>query len=180
MGEQRQGSQEEQLRASDSGGQDSLDWEAAGITVIIPMKPLSDSKSRLSKNFSREEKEDLALGLLRRVIGAVKAASVGILWVVGGDTRIRNLTRNAGGIWHEEAVYFTSKRGGGAAAGYVFEYFPRREKVRVIYESPGHRVFSGPDNINMSPRGNLVICEDRVTIKTTGQSIAGISKSYTC
>jgi len=81
-----------------------------------------------------------------------------------------------GAIWHENAVYFTSKRGGGAAAGYIFEYFPRTEKIRLIFESKGHRQFSGPDNINVSPRGNLVVCEDRVTSETAGQAIAGVSK----
>ena len=94
--------QEEQPEVPDSGGQDSSDLEASGITVIIPMKPLSDSKSRLSKNFSRDDREDLALGMLRRVIGAVKAASIGPFWVVGGDDRVRNAARNAGGLWLEE------------------------------------------------------------------------------
>ena len=102
MDKQPQGKGEEQPGAHDSGGQEASDPEDAGIVVIIPMKPLADSKSRLSKNFTREEREDLALGMLRRVIGAVKAASIGVFWVVGGDTRVRNVTRSAGGIWHEE------------------------------------------------------------------------------
>ena len=73
----------------DSGGQESSGLETSGITIIIPMKPLSDSKSRLSKNFSREEREDLALGMLRRVIGAVQASSIGPFRVVGRDQRVR-------------------------------------------------------------------------------------------
>lgn len=85
-----------------SNDSESSDPETAGIIAIIPMKPLSDSKSRLSKNFSKEEREDLALGMLRRVIGSVKAASIYNLWVVGGDARVRNVTRNAGGLWFEE------------------------------------------------------------------------------
>jgi len=79
-------------------------------------------------------------------------------------------------IWDQDSLFFTSKRGGSAAAGYVFEYSPRSERVRLIYESSGHRRFSGPDNLAVSPRGNLVVCEDRVTRHTAGQSIAGISK----
>jgi secreted PhoX family phosphatase len=72
-------------------------------------------------------------------------------------------------------VYFTSKQGGAAAAGYIFEYLPRSERIRLIYESPGHTVFSGPDNLVVSPRGNLVVCEDRVTRNVKAQSIAGVS-----
>lgn len=80
-----------------------------------------------------------------------------------------------GAIWDEEKLYFTSKRGGKARAGLIFEYFPRSEKIRLVYESPGHQYMSGPDNINLSPRGNLVICEDRVNSNPVGQCIAGIS-----
>lgn len=81
-----------------------------------------------------------------------------------------------GGIQDGDHVYFTSKLGGAAAAGYIFEYNPRIETIRVIYESPGHDQFSGPDNLVVSPRGNLVVCEDRVTSWTAGQSIAGVSR----
>lgn len=81
-----------------------------------------------------------------------------------------------GCIWHEGRVYFTSKHGGRARAGYIFEYQPAREVVSLIYESSDHRSFSGPDNLVVSPRGNLVVCEDTVSRDRTGQSIAGISK----
>jgi secreted PhoX family phosphatase len=74
-------------------------------------------------------------------------------------------------------VYFTSKLGGRAAAGYVLEYDPRREKIWMIYESPGHQRFSGPDNIVVSPRGSLVICEDRLHVDKAGQSVAGLTRS---
>ena len=76
--------------------------EASSVVAIIPMKPLADSKTRLSRKFTKEEREDLALGMLRRVIGALKAAAVDVFWVVGGDTRVRNLTRNSNGMWLEE------------------------------------------------------------------------------
>lgn len=76
-----------------------------------------------------------------------------------------------------DRLFFTSKLGGGAAAGYVFEYSPATETIKVLYESPGHSRFSGPDNLVVSPRGNLVVCEDRVNLDFDGQSIAGISRA---
>ncbi len=76
--------------------------ESSSVVAIIPMKPLADSKTRLSRKFTKEEREDLALGMLKRVIGALKSASVDVFWVVGGDTRVRNLTRNSNGMWLEE------------------------------------------------------------------------------
>jgi len=75
---------------------------------------------------------------------------------------------------HDDKVYFTSKSGGRADAGCVYEYEPRREIVRVLYESSGHDIVSGPDNIIMSPRGSLVVCEDRLTMDKAGQRILGL------
>lgn len=75
----------------------------------------------------------------------------------------------------EGRVYFTSKLGGRAVAGYVLEYDPQREKIWMVYESPGHDHFSGPDNIVVSPRGGLVICEDRLGLTKQAQTVAGLT-----
>lgn len=72
------------------------------IIPIIPMKPLADCKTRLSRTLTAEERGDLVIGMLRRVLMAIKGASVEVFWVVGGDWRIRNLTRNFDGIWMED------------------------------------------------------------------------------
>ena len=76
---------------------------------------------------------------------------------------------------HHGRIFFTSKLGGQANAGCVFEYDPEQELVRLIYESPGHELLSGPDNITMSPRGSLVICEDRMTRFRVAQILAGLT-----
>ena len=72
------------------------------VVAIVPMKPLSKGKSRLAKTLSAEQRADLALGMLRRVLLAIKAASVELIWVVGGDERVRRMTRNLGCNWIEE------------------------------------------------------------------------------
>jgi secreted PhoX family phosphatase len=76
----------------------------------------------------------------------------------------------------EGRVYFTSKLGGRAMAGYILEYDPQREKIWMIYESTGHDHFSGPDNIVVSPRGSLVICEDRLSMTKDAQTVAGLTR----
>jgi secreted PhoX family phosphatase len=76
----------------------------------------------------------------------------------------------------EGRIYFTSKLGGPAMAGYVLEYHPAREKIWMVYQSTGHSVFSGPDNIVVSPRGSLVICEDRLTASFSAQNVAGLTR----
>ena len=71
--------------------------DSESVIAIVPMKPLSKGKSRLGKSLSAEQRADLAMGMLRRVLLAIKAASVETIWVVGGDERVCNMTRNLGG-----------------------------------------------------------------------------------
>lgn len=72
-------------------------------------------------------------------------------------------------------IYFTSKAGGQADAGCVFEYDPVTETLQLIFDSPGHNTLSGPDNITVSPRGSLVICEDRTNLQRDAQSLFGLT-----
>ena len=76
--------------------------ESQNVIAIIPMKPLAQGKSRLAQSLTEEQRADLALGMLRRVILAIKAASVDTVWVVGGDDRVRAITRGLGGDSLEE------------------------------------------------------------------------------
>ena len=76
--------------------------DESSIIPIIPMKPLADCKTRLSRTLTAEERGDLVIGMLRRVLMAIRGASMDSFWVVGGDWRIRNLTRNFDGIWLED------------------------------------------------------------------------------
>jgi secreted PhoX family phosphatase len=82
-----------------------------------------------------------------------------------------------GCAFHQGRIFFTSKQGGGGNAGYVFVYDPEQEWLSLLYESPGHDYFSGPDNIIMSPRGSLVICEDRVNRNKAAQSLVGLTEN---
>ena len=76
--------------------------ESQNVIAIIPMKPLAQGKSRLAQSLTEEQRADLALGMLRRVILAIKAASVDTVWVVGGDDRVRTITRRLGSDSLEE------------------------------------------------------------------------------
>lgn len=78
-----------------------LDLSATTIP-IIPMKPLSEGKTRLARQLTREQRAELIVGMLRRVIAAIKSASIDLFWVIGGDERVMQLTRNNGGLWLEE------------------------------------------------------------------------------
>jgi hypothetical protein len=83
-------------------------------------------------------------------------------------------SRLEGAIYDNGIVYFTSTQGGGPAEtapsdtvggygngfGQVWAYHCRSEKLELIYQSPGKQVFDFPDNITVSARGTLVVCED--------------------
>jgi secreted PhoX family phosphatase len=65
------------------------------------------------------------------------------------------------GAWYGNgSVYFVASSGGNAGQGQVFEYDPRNERLRLVFESPSADVLNAPDNITVSPRGGLVLCED--------------------
>jgi uncharacterized protein len=68
------------------------------------------------------------------------------------------------GCWVSgRTLFFTSTSGGNAELGQVWEYRPAGRQLgwlRLIFESPSIEVLSSPDNITVSPRGGLVLCED--------------------
>lgn len=54
----------------------------------------------------------------------------------------------------------TSTSGGEARLGQVWHYHPRREQLTLFFESPGGSVLDSPDNLAVSPRGGILLCED--------------------
>lgn len=68
------------------------------------------------------------------------------------------------GCWYAEgAIYFNSTNGGDQNAGQVWQYRPtgaETGELVLIFESPSRDVLNSPDNICVSPRGGIVICED--------------------
>ena len=69
-------------------------------------------------------------------------------------------TRLEGCIAGDGKVYFTATNGGDAACGQVWAYHPGAEILELVFESPDPAVLDFPDNVVLSPRGGLVICED--------------------
>lgn len=68
--------------------------------------------------------------------------------------------RNEGAWWGAGKIFFTSTSGGAAKMGQVWELTTATNALRLVYESPGADVLNMPDNLCVSPRGGLVVCED--------------------
>lgn len=65
------------------------------------------------------------------------------------------------GCWFGGGVlHFTTTIGGDAGKGQVWRHDPRAATLRLVFESPGDAVLSGPDNLTLTPRGGLIVCED--------------------
>lgn len=61
------------------------------------------------------------------------------------------------------AIYFNSTNGGDENAGQVWQYRPTGEdtgELVLVFESPSRDVLNSPDNLCISARGGVVICED--------------------
>ncbi len=82
-----------------------------------------------------------------------------------------------GCTYHNGSVYFTSKSGGRHSAGQIYRLNDSQGNLELIFESTGQNGFSGPDNLIVSPRGSLMICEDRLGVIKQGQRIAGLTTS---
>src|SRR3970282_1566505 len=50
--------------------------------------------------------------------------------------------------------------GGNQELGQVWQYRPGDETLALVFESPSRHVLNRPDNVCVSPRGAVVLCED--------------------
>jgi secreted PhoX family phosphatase len=81
-------------------------------------------------------------------------------------------SRLEGATFGDGRLYVTATDGGEAKMGQVWELDPSRDRLRLVYESPGGPVLNMPDNITVSPRGGLVLCEDG----TAGACLHGLTR----
>lgn len=98
------------------------------------------------------------------------------------------------GCWDGSgSIFFASTSGGDAkngdvnadgfeeGYGQIWEYVPGGRsggQLVLLYESPGGEVLDSPDNIVVSPRGGLVICEDDASTADLGQEEADTSEFF--
>jgi hypothetical protein len=91
------------------------------------------------------------------------------------------------GCWESRgSIFFTSTSGGNAkngdvnsadptgraypeGYGQVWEYRLRDGRLTLAFESPGGTVCDSPDNLVVSPRGGILLCEDDASSANAGQ-----------
>lgn len=70
------------------------------------------------------------------------------------------ITRGEGAWYGNGVIYAISTNGGPASQGQVFSYDPVASLFKCVFASPSADVLNAPDNVCVSPRGGLVLCED--------------------
>jgi hypothetical protein len=74
-----------------------------------------------------------------------------------GGARFRKLE----GCWFSQGkVYMHASFGGQLALGQLWVYDVAAATLTLAFDSPGPDVLDGPDNLTVSPRGGIVMCED--------------------
>jgi uncharacterized protein len=92
-------------------------------------------------------------------ISATAGYGLGVLQQ-GLDAGGAIFSRLEGATFGDGRLYVTATDGGDEKMGQVWEIDPRRDRLRLVFESPGAPVLNMPDNLTLSPRGGLAICED--------------------
>jgi secreted PhoX family phosphatase len=85
------------------------------------------------------------------------------------------MQRLEGAWWGDDVGYFISTAGGAAQRGQVFAYDPRSDVLKLVYESPAAIDCDYPDNITVTPRGGLLLCEDSGNSASQGERLIGLT-----
>jgi hypothetical protein len=67
------------------------------------------------------------------------------------------------GCWYGDgAICFSCTNGGDAGRGQIWRYRPAPDggELTLLFESPSKAVLDHPDNLCVSPRGGILLCED--------------------
>jgi uncharacterized protein len=92
------------------------------------------------------------------------------------------------GCWeHEGVIYFTDTSAGPVGSGVVWAYLPDRDprygSLMAIFVSSDAAIADNPDNVTVSPRGGILLCEDNGGLHdaagnlTTGCRLIGLGRN---
>jgi uncharacterized repeat protein (TIGR03803 family) len=98
-------------------------------------------------------------------------------YVQGAARGGARFSRLEGCWWGSGKGYFVSTNGGSAGRGQIFEYDPVNETLTLVYDSPNASAADNPDNLTVTPRGGLLLCEDPtgLPIRTASTRLIGLT-----
>ncbi len=78
----------------------------------------------------------------------------------GFDDGAAKFARVEGMCAGQGVIYFSAATGGPQKAGQVWRYIPRTSKLTLFMESRDRQVLDMPDDMTLSPWGDLILCEN--------------------
>ena len=91
------------------------------IVAVVPMKPLAESKTRLSSHLSPNQRATLSLSMLRWVVRILVQSRVERVVVIGGDNSVKTESVSEGAEWIRDE-YLELNRALDYAFGSVWEH----------------------------------------------------------
>jgi secreted PhoX family phosphatase len=82
------------------------------------------------------------------------------VWAQGRGQGAATFARLEGCWYARPGLIYIVSTSGGLGQGQIWVYDTRRYTITLVFQSPGAAVLNAPDNITVSPRGGLVLCED--------------------
>lgn len=65
------------------------------------------------------------------------------------------------GCWFgNDSIYFDATSGGPVGAGQIWRFNPKDQTLTLLFASPANEILDSPDNLAVSPRGGIILCED--------------------
>jgi secreted PhoX family phosphatase len=134
------------------------DLAAGGRLQMLEVRGLEDARGAQPRGEQRAVRwVDIPDPGLAHTPGTRDAAGVVGQGLAQGATRFARLE----GCWYrDDVVWFASTTGGAAGCGQVWRYDVRAERLSLFYESPDVTTLDSPDNLTVTPRGALLLCED--------------------
>lgn len=134
------------------------DLHAGGKLQMMAARRISDVR----KNVAAQAQFDVHWVDVDDPLLAHSPGTIDGLGVFGQGKAKGGLTfaRLEGCAVHDGIVFITATSGGHAQSGQLWRYDPREEQLRLVYESPSPEILDMPDNIAISPRGGVLMCED--------------------
>ncbi len=150
------------------------DANTAGFYRMIPNDPRDLHAGGKFQMMAAKQSQDVRTGLKSEALFDVKwvdipdrlrAHSSGTqdglgVFTQGKSQGALTFARLEGCAIHGGKVFITATSGGDAKAGQLWQYDPAEEQLKLIYESPSSEVLDMPDNLAVSPRGGILLCED--------------------
>jgi secreted PhoX family phosphatase len=134
-----EGGQLEMLAVNDRPRFDTRKGQRTGRTLPVHWVPIADPDRPHLDNRAGDAEGVSSQGWVH---GAAIFARLEGAWFGGGS------------------IFFDATSGGNMGTGQIWEYVPSTSLLRLVFESPGTHTLNKPDNLTVSPRGGLAICED--------------------